>query len=158
MGRIPAGRWCHPGPAYLTVALAGLLQDAQRVVGPLPFAVELHPPGQPVILYLAGREAGQRDGRQGPETGGKARQGRDDTIEKGAETGEGNRGGRIKDSTAHRQENERKGTRPQKGHNPNRESGMDRQDTGMRRRPGEWRVRIGRRQRVGRVDTVIAPA
>lgn len=72
--QILAGLWCHPGPAHLTVALAGLLQDAQCVVGPLPFAVELNPPGQPVILYLAGREVGQREGRQSPEMGGKARQ------------------------------------------------------------------------------------
>lgn len=64
-----------PGAAHLTVALAGLLQYAQCVVGPLPFAVELNPPGQPIILYLAGREAGQRERRRGPEIGSKARQG-----------------------------------------------------------------------------------
>lgn len=60
------------GPAHLTVALAGLLQDTQCVVGPLPFAVELNPSSQPIILYLAGREAGQREGRQDPERGRKA--------------------------------------------------------------------------------------
>lgn len=63
-GPTPAGLWHQPGPAHLSVALAGLLQDAQCVVGPLPFAVELNPPSQPIILYLAGREAGRgRGGR-----------------------------------------------------------------------------------------------
>ena len=59
----------HPGEAHLPVALPRLLQDAQRVVGPLPFAVELNPPGQPVILYLAGREEGRGRGGRGPEGG-----------------------------------------------------------------------------------------
>ena len=49
--------------------MPGLLQDAQGVVGPLPFAVELDPPGQPVILYLAGREAGRGRGGRGPDIG-----------------------------------------------------------------------------------------
>ena len=56
-----------PGNAHLTVALPRLLQDAQGVVGPLPFAVELDPPSQPVILYLAGREEGRGKGGRGPE-------------------------------------------------------------------------------------------
>lgn len=49
------------------MSLPGLLQDAQGVVGPLPFAVELDPPGQPVILYLAGWEAGRGRGGRSPQ-------------------------------------------------------------------------------------------
>lgn len=85
------------------MALAGLLQYAQCVVGPLPFAVELNPPGQPIILYLAGREAGQRERRRGPEIGSKARQGRPGRDEaatgKGEETGKRNRRDRVRKRT-----------------------------------------------------------
>lgn len=60
------------------MALPRLLQDAQGIVGPLPFAVELDPSSQPIILYLAGREAGRGRGGRGPDIrAGEAQRGGD---------------------------------------------------------------------------------
>jgi hypothetical protein len=101
------------------VALPGLFQDTQGVVGPLSFAVELDSPSQPVILYLAGQEVGQRERRQGPEMGRKAQQGQDIHRERHRDKSIRNRRegpGRItvRDKVTHR-ENSEDGT---KEHNP----------------------------------------
>lgn len=52
--------WGSRGP-HLAVPVAPLLQHVERVVRALPFAVELHPPRQPVVLDLGGHGGTQGD-------------------------------------------------------------------------------------------------